>query len=164
MSLPTTASFALPKAKAPANAETADIVCEGHGYVYKKDLHPRHFINPANELAVRELHATAWEDNVTGFEYHTSLDNKALVFQAYFFDRASFPVCNRTPEEVLRSYPRANALVSLLKDQRFAGVEAFAVACENALGGDVDTVNLELCPNKFCRSPGEFNSVITRAE
>ena len=122
---------------------------------------PLSTINPANESVVRELHRTSWDAGVTGFEYHFDLDNKRLVFHGWFIDRAEYKVCCTTPEEVLRSYPRGKALVSLLHNQSFAGVEAFAVACQNALGGDVDTVLFEVFPNKFCRIPGEFYSVIT---
>ena len=121
---------------------------------------PLSTINPANESVVRELHRTSWYADVTGFEYHTEFGNHHLVFHACFIDRAEYKVCCTTPEEVLHSYPRGNALVSLLHDQSFAGVEAFAVACQNALGKDVDTVLFKLCPNKFCRIPGEFYSVI----
>jgi glutamine synthetase type III len=71
-------------------------------------------------------------------------------------------VCCTTPEEVLRSYPRGKALVSLLHNQSFAGVEAFAVACQNALGEDVDTVLLELCKIRIHRNPGELCSIISR--
>ena len=113
-----------------------------------------------NQLAVRELQRVSWEAGVTGFEYHIEFDNKNLAFHACFLDRAEYRVCCTTPEEVLQSYPRGNALVSLLHDQSFAGVEAFAVACQNALGKDVDDVLFKLCPNKFCRIPGEFYSVI----
>ena len=48
-----------------------------------------------------------------------------------------------TPASQLRDYPRGRALVSLLHNQCFAGVEAFAVACLNALGADVDRCALE---------------------
>jgi hypothetical protein len=160
MSLSLTAtSSAAPNA--PSNTEKEGIVHPAHGFMYKKELHPKHFINPANELAVRELHRASWEAGVTGFEYHIEVDNKCLAFHGWFIDRAEYKVCCTTPEEVLRSYPRGKALVSLLHNQRFAGVEAFAVACQNALGEDVDSVLFELCPNKFCRSPGEFYNVVT---
>jgi len=120
-----------------------------------------HFIDPANTLAVRELHRTSWDAGVTGFEYQIQIDNQYIAFHGWFIDRAEFQVCCTTPEEVLRSYPRGKALVSLLRNQRFAGVESFVVACQNALGADVDSVLFDLLPTKFCRSEGEFYSVIT---
>jgi hypothetical protein len=126
----------------PSNAENTDIVRRAHGFIYTKDLHPKHFINPANEQAVRDLHRASWDPTFAGLEYHTSFNDTPLVFHGWFIDRAEFQVCCTTPEDVLRTYPRGNALVSLLLNQRFAGVEAFAVACENALGADVCTVPL----------------------
>jgi hypothetical protein len=116
-----------------------------------------HFIDPANGEVVRELHRTSWDAGVTGFEYHI----EGIAFHGWFIDRAEYKVCCTTPEEVLRSYPRGKALVSLLHNQRFAGVEAFAVACQNALGEDMDSVLLELLATKWCRTEGEYYSVIT---
>jgi len=129
----------------------------------KKELHPKHFLEPANEPAVRALQATAWEDGVTGFEYVTKHEHKGLIFRASFEDRASYPVRCRTPADVLRSYPRGNALVSLLHDQRFPGVEAFAVACENALGGDMESVPIVFHAFKVTRNPGELSAMISRS-
>ena len=136
-----------------------------------KVLYSLHFIDPANEPVVRELHRTSWDAGVTGFEYHTTLGNQHLIFHGWFIDRAEYKVCCTTPEEVLRSYPRGKALVSLLHNQSFAGVEAFAVACQNALGEDVDTVLFEL-PNpernhhllKVYRTPGAASICIARKQ
>ena len=136
-----------------------------------KVLYSLHFIDPANEPVVRELHRTSWDADVTGFEYHTEFGNQHLVFHGWFIDRAEYKVCCTTPEEVLRSYPRGKALVSLLHDQRFAGVEAFAVACQNALGEDVDTVLFDI-PNptrnhkllKIYHIPGAASICIARKQ
>jgi hypothetical protein len=129
------------------------------------------FIERANEPVVRELHRTSWEAGVTGFEYHTEFGDHHLIFHGWFIDRAGYGVCCTTPEEVLRSYPRGKALVSLLLNQSFAGVEAFAVACQNALGEDVDTVLFEI-PNrernhdllKVYRTPGAASVCIARKQ
>lgn len=165
----------------PANAENASLVLSAHGLKRtpapanaaspspephapkrKKELHPKHFIDPANERAVRELHATAWEPGVTGFEYITKHDNKGLAFHGSFVDRAEYKVLCTTPAHVLRTYPRGNALVSLLHDQRFPGVEAFAVACQNALGEDIESVPLHFHAFKIMRTPGGLSAMISR--
>jgi hypothetical protein len=134
-----------------------------------KVLHSLHFIDPANEPVVRELHRTSWDAGVTGFEYRTEFGNQHLIFHGWFIDRAGYKVCCTTPEEVLRRYPRGKALVSLLHDQRFAGVEAFAVACENALGEDVDTVLFDIPKRnhkllKIYRTPGALSICIRRKQ
>ena len=157
-------SYADKPLSTPANAENASLVLAAHGLNCKKELHPKHWIDPANELAVRALHATAWEEGVTGFEYITQHDNKGLVFHGYFLDRASYPVCCRTPAHVLRTYPRGNALVSLLHEQRFPGVEAFAVACQNALGEDIESVPLFFHTFKVMRTPAELSAMISRGK
>ena len=146
----------------PANAENATLVLSAHGLKRKKELHSMHFIDPANELAVRALHATAWEAGVTGFEYVTNHDNHGLIFHGSFIDRASYPVCCTTPAHVLRTYPRGKALVSLLHNQRFPGVEAFALACQNALGEDIESVPLLFHTFKVMRTPGELCAMISR--
>jgi len=131
-----------PAYKTLANAENMRIVRRAHGFVYGGEVHPKHFIDTANEDAVRALHSAAWDEGFRGIEYATSVDGTALVFAGMFIDRAEFQVCCTTPEAVLQGYPRGNALVSLLFHQKFAGAEAFAVACENALGADVCAVAL----------------------
>ena len=145
------------------------IMRQGQGFVYENDLHPKHFINPANEPVVRELHHTSWDADVTGFEYHTEFDNEHLIFHGWFIDRAGYKVCCTTPHEVLHSYPRGKALVSLLHNQSFAGVEAFAVACQNALGEDVDTVLFDIPKRnhkllKIYRTPGALSICIARKQ
>ena len=146
----------------PAPANAASPSPHTHTLKRKKELHPKHFIDPANELAVRALHATAWEAGVTGFEYITKHDNKGLIFHGWFIDRASYPVCCTTPAHVLRTYPRGKALVSLLHNQRFPGVEAFALACQNALGEDIESVPLLFHTFKVMRTPGELCAMISR--
>ncbi len=53
----------------PSNSENTDIVRRAHGFIYTKDLHPKHFINPANEQAVRDLHRASWDPTFAGLEY-----------------------------------------------------------------------------------------------
>ncbi len=48
-------------------------------------------------------------------------------------------------KESLAKYPRGNALISLLYRQPFPDVEAFAVACLNAIGHNIKTFDLAGC-------------------
>jgi hypothetical protein len=124
-----------------ANAENADLVRKAHFVIARRPHHQLHFIDPANTTLVRLLHTATWHDVYT-FQYRTSLAGQVLVFEGTFLDRAHYQVLSNTPAEVLRTYPRGKALVSLIHDRCFPGVEAFAVACQNALGDDVDSVLL----------------------
>ena len=116
-------------------------------------LGKQHFLDPANEKIVLKLHTLTWEQNFAGFEYTVPLDEEArarlgtrfptLTFSGNFIDRGEFHVFCTNAEEDFKQAPRSNALVSLLYNQRFRGVEAFAAACHNALGEDVRSVPLE---------------------
>jgi len=89
-----------------------------------------------------------WKDH-GDFTYTTCCwsinPDQPLLFHGAFtyVDHNENRVFCTTSPEVLRAYPRGAALVSLLCDRTFAGVEAFAVAVENALGEDVTTVLLD---------------------
>jgi len=134
-----------------ANVENAVLVHKAHFFGLApthdadgKLLRRLNFIDPANTELVLALHAGAWKDNAH-FTYTASYIGKRgepLLFHGTFVDRHDYKVLCSTPHEVLRAYPRGNALVSMLVDRTFAGVEAFAVAVENALGDDVTTVLL----------------------
>lgn len=116
-------------------------------------LYKPHFMDPANEEIVRKLHTLAWNNDFQGFSVQVDLDAEArerlntefaaLHFSASFVDRGDFQVVCMNQEADLRMSPRGSALVSLLYNQRFRGVEAFAAACHNALGEDVDCVPLK---------------------
>jgi hypothetical protein len=64
-------------------------------------------------------------------------------FKAMFVDLTptSKVLCTNSAEE-FDKYPRANALKSLLLDKCFPSVEAFTVACRNALGDNIDAFEL----------------------
>lgn len=131
-----------------ANLENAMLVHKAHFF----NLNPTHgadgrplrrvnFIDLANTELVLELHAGAWTDKRT-FTYSTSHAGQDLRFEGAFVELADYRVLCSTAPADLRAYPRGKALVSLLADRTFAGVEAFVIAVENALGEDVDTVAL----------------------
>jgi len=97
-----------------------------------------------NLVAVKALHARAWDPQFVEFEFCANgVASDSLRFAGRFVDRTDYRVLCTTPASELLAYPRGKALVSLLHNQTFAGVEAFAVACLNALGADVDTCDLE---------------------
>ena len=64
-------------------------------------------------------------------------------FKAMFVDLTptSKVLCTTSAEE-FDKYPRANALKSLLLDKCFPSVEAFSVACRNALGDNIEAFDL----------------------
>ena len=76
------------------------------------------------------------------FEFRTEVGGTPHIFEAQFENLATFPVMVSSTEESLAKYPRGNALVSLLYRHSFKDVEAFAVACRNALGDNIETVDL----------------------
>jgi hypothetical protein len=97
-----------------------------------------------NLVAVKALHARAWDPQFVEFEFCANgVASDSLRFAGRFVDRTDYRVLCTTPASELLAYPRGKALVSLLHNQRFGGVEEFAVACLNALGADVDTCALE---------------------
>ncbi len=88
--------------------------------------------------------------NFENFEYRVRWNGKAVHpkgghtvrFEATFADLERFGVSCTMSEGRLRRYPRGNAATSMLHGRTFAGVEAFAVACHNALGDNVVSVPL----------------------
>ena len=78
------------------------------------------------------------------FEFRTDyFQGMTHHFEGTFVDltQKSKVLCTTT-EETFDKYPRAKALKSLLFDQCFPNVEAFAVACRNALGDNIETFDL----------------------
>ena len=78
------------------------------------------------------------------FEFRTDyFQGMTHHFEGTFVDltQKSKVLCTTT-EETFDKYPRAKALKSLLFDQCFPNVEAFAVACRNALGDNIETFGL----------------------
>lgn len=147
---------ALAAFKKAANVENAVLVHKAHFFglapTHDADGRPLrrvHFIDPANTELVLALHSGAWKDKST-FNYSTFFTGQLLRFEGTFVDRYDYKVECSTPPEVLLTYPRGKALVSLLADRTFAGVEAFAVAVENAIGGDVLTVLLDGKIDELC--------------
>ena len=63
-------------------------------------------------------------------------------FQAMFVDMKDYKVLCTTTADEFDKYPRAHALKSLLHGKCFPSVEAFAVACRNALGDNIETFDL----------------------
>ena len=76
---------------------------------------------------------------VTTFEFRTEFGGTLHHFEAQFVDLKDFKVLCTTTKETFFKYPRAYALTSLFHDKCFSDVEAFAVACRNALGDDIQT-------------------------
>jgi len=98
-----------------------------------------------NLVVVKALHARAWDPQFIEFEFCVQgIASHRLRFAACFVDHSTdYRVRCTTPVSQLLDWPRGKALVSLLHNQCFAGVEEFAVACLNALGADVDTCALD---------------------
>ena len=76
------------------------------------------------------------------FEFRTEVGGTPHVFEAQFENLATFKVMVTSTKEDLAKYPKGNALKSLLFRQSFPDVEAFAVACRNALGDNIETFPL----------------------
>ena len=97
-----------------------------------------------NLVAVKALHAIAWDPRFIEFEFCAKgVASNELRFAGRFVDRKDYRVLCTTSVSELLDYPRGKALVSLLHNQCFGGVEEVTVACLNALGADVDTCALE---------------------
>jgi hypothetical protein len=79
------------------------------------------------------------------FEFRTEVAGTLHIFEAQFENLAHFNVMVTSTEESLAKYPRGNALISLLYRQSFRDVEAFAVACLNAIGHNIKTFDLAGC-------------------
>ena len=76
------------------------------------------------------------------FEFRTEVGGTPHIFEAQFENLATFPVMVSSTEETLATYPRGAALKSLMYRQSFRDVQAFAVACRNALGDNIETFDL----------------------
>ena len=76
------------------------------------------------------------------FEFRTDVGGTPHVFEAKFVDLKDFEVLCTTTKDAFAKYERGNALTSLLYDSCFSDVEAFAVACRNALGDNLETLPL----------------------
>lgn len=113
-----------PVYRAPTNAEIA-------GYLRQMSLHFAMF-KPFMDESFR-FHQ---------FEFRTDVGGTPHIFEAQFTDLATFKVMVTSSEETLAKNHRGNACKSLLYDKCFRDVEAFAVACRNALGDDLDSVPL----------------------
>ena len=95
-------------------------------------------------VVVKALHAMVWDPRFIEFEFGANgVASNELRFAGRFVDRTDYRVLCTTSVSDLLDYPRGKALVSLLHNQCFGGVEEFAVACLNALGADLDTCALE---------------------
>ena len=79
---------------------------------------------------------------VTTFEFRTEFGGTLHHFEAQFVDLKDFEVLCTTTKDAFAKYERGNALTSLLYDSCFSDVEAFAVACRNALGDNLETLPL----------------------
>jgi hypothetical protein len=80
--------------------------------------------------------------NFHQFEFRTEVGGTPHIFEAQFENLAQFNVMVTSTKETLATYPRGNALISLLYRQSFPDVVAFAVACRNALGDNIETFDL----------------------
>jgi hypothetical protein len=73
------------------------------------------------------------------FEFCTKFQDKEYIFQAMFLDGAGRKVLAASPN---KAPARANAIASLIDDKCFPSVEAWVVACRNALGDNIDQFSL----------------------
>ena len=79
---------------------------------------------------------------LTTFELRTNFQGADYHFDGMWLDGTGTKVlAGATNQE----YSRAKALASLLDDKCFASVEAWVVACRNALGDNIDTFPLAGC-------------------
>lgn len=76
---------------------------------------------------------------LTTFELRTNFLGADYRFEGMWLDGTGTKVLAGATN---KEYCRAKALASLLDDKCFAGVEAWAVACRNALGDNVDNISL----------------------
>jgi hypothetical protein len=111
--------------------------------------------DPTNEEIVHYLrdtclHFSCYGDKATmdkmyhfyQFDFRTHVGETLCVIEAQFVDLATWRVAVTSTKEALVQYPRGNALASLLCGQVFPDVPAFAVACRNALGDNIETFDL----------------------
>ena len=76
---------------------------------------------------------------MTTFELRTNFLGADYRFEGMWLDGTGKKVL---AAETNKEYCRAKALASLLDDKVFDGLEAWAVACRNALGDNVDNISL----------------------
>ena len=76
---------------------------------------------------------------ISGFELRTDFEGSEYRFEAAFLDGTGTKVL---AADTNKDYARAKALASLLDDKCFPSVEAWVVACRNALGDNIDTFPL----------------------
>ena len=86
---------------------------------------------------LRKHVGTSWD-----FEFRTEFEGTPHCFLAQFMDLKDFKLLCINTEHTLGEYDRGNALKSLLLMRTFFDVEAFAVACRNALGDNIATCSL----------------------
>jgi hypothetical protein len=104
-----------------------------------------------NEDIERRLRDDALAKNFANFEYRVRWNGKAadpkgghrVRFEATFVDLKRFEVTCTMSEGWLRRYPRGNVCASMLYGRTFPSIEAFAVACQNAMGENVTSVSLD---------------------
>ena len=108
---------------------------------------------PTNADIVRYLHRVEMHFSMakptmdekfyfTTFEFRTNFGGTPHCFVAQFVDCKHFNLLCCNTEHTLEQYDRGNALKSLLLMRTFSDVEAFAVACRNALGDNIQTFPL----------------------
>jgi hypothetical protein len=73
------------------------------------------------------------------FEFRTKFQDTEYIFQSMFLDGTGRKVLAASPN---KAPARANAIASLIDDKCFPSVEAWVVACRNALGDDIDCFKL----------------------
>jgi len=72
----------------------------------------------------------------TNFKFRTKFRDSQYIFEGMWLDGKVLAVARK------REYARAKAIASLIDDKCFPSVEAWAVACRNALGDNIDTFPL----------------------
>ena len=75
----------------------------------------------------------------TNFKFRTKFRDSQYIFEGMWLDGTANKVLAVARN---RAYPRAKAIASLIDDKCFPSVEAWAVACRNALGDNIDTFPL----------------------
>lgn len=129
-------------------AHTHALACSVENNTHKPNTPNTH--EPNSQLT-RRLHSDTLNKHINGFEYRVYWNGTAVSptgghvvrFEANFVDLKRFEVLCTMSEERMRRYPRGNAVASMLCGRTFPTVEAFAVACHNALGDNVASVPLD---------------------
>jgi hypothetical protein len=79
---------------------------------------------------------------LTNFEFRTNFQDAEYHFEGMWLDGTGTKVLAGL---INKEFTRAKALASLLDDKCFPSVEAWVVACRNALGDNIDTFPLAGC-------------------